>query len=273
MPYSLLQVAEAFVRTGELTDALEILHQQLTAVPDDDEARRLRAAVRLRLAGDEHLRAALNDLDALAAPAADDYVQRSIICQRLNDLPAALAAMQPAHRQQPDDDRITARLLDLLLLTGDRRAAYDLLTALPASWRWLERAGDLARDDNNHAAAVNAYTAALEHLDERMDTGGSAFAAALKTALLAKRAGARLAAGQPEQAEADYRLLEQRMPSDAAYPFCRGLARAQQGDIAGALVLCRAALARANDTLRAELWAALDTAAYAELREGLKLEM
>ncbi|MBZ0278924.1 MAG: tetratricopeptide repeat protein, partial [Anaerolineae bacterium] len=45
MGYSPMQLAEAFIKTGELTDALDALNQQLETVPQDDYARRLRSQV------------------------------------------------------------------------------------------------------------------------------------------------------------------------------------------------------------------------------------
>lgn len=271
MTYSLLQVAEVFVRTGELADALDILNQQLDLQPDDDIARRLRAAVLLRLAldGDDHFLAALEDLDALANPTGDDWVQRSIILQRLEDFPGALQSMAQAHTLKPDDDRVTARVLDLLLLNNKRAEARTLLDSLPAQWRWLERAGDLAAEDGDHAAAVNQYTAALDHLSSQMDTDSSGIGANLKVGLLAKRAASNLASDLLDEAEADYVLLETLMPTDAAFPFFCGLILARRGDIAGAVDMCRAALERAGDSLRTELLAALNDARYAELRQRL----
>lgn len=272
MPYSLLQVAEAFVRTGELTDALDMLNQQLNAQPDDDTARRLRAAVLLRLPldGDEHFLAALDDLDALAQPNGDDFVQRSIIRQRLADLPAALAAMIEAQALKPDDERVAARLLDLLLLNARRAEARRLLDALPPTWRWLERAGDLAAEDGDHMAAVKHFTAALDDLRRKIDTEANAIGVSLRIGLLAKRAAACLDSGALDKAEADYTLLETFMPDDAAFAFGRGLVLARRGDAAGGAALCQPALARANDTLRAELLAALDDPRYADLRRLMR---
>ncbi|MBI5671014.1 MAG: tetratricopeptide repeat protein [Chloroflexi bacterium] len=271
MTYSLLQVAEAFIRTGELADALDMLNQQLNADPGDDTARRLRAAVLLRLPldGDDHLLAALDDLDALAQPDADDYVQRSIICQRRNDWPGALRAMQQARVLKPGDERVAARLLELLLRSGQHDEARALLDTLPRTWRWLERAGDLAAEDGDPAGAAQAFTAALDHLRGQMDTDGNRIGANLKLGLLAKRAAANLAAGLLDAAEADYALLESLLPGDAAFTFGRGLVLARRGDSAGGAARCHAALAHANEALRVELWAALAAPEYADLRRLL----
>ena len=42
MGYSPLQLAQAFIKTGEIEDALDALNQHLEATPSDDETRRLR---------------------------------------------------------------------------------------------------------------------------------------------------------------------------------------------------------------------------------------
>lgn len=264
-----LQLAEAFVRAGELTDALEVLHRHIESSPGDDDARRLRAAVCLRLGDGDHLWAALADLDALTSADAGDEVQRSIILQRFGDLPGALAAMSRARALKPDDDRITARYLELLVQAGQRRAARDLLKTLPGTWRWLEAAGDLARDDGDFAGAVGHYTAALDQLDARMDTAGDAFAAGLRVALLSKRAAVYLAGGQSAPAEADYRLLESLVPSDLTFVFYRGLALALRGELDDACVICRAALKDAGAAMRATMLKALDDDRLANLRAAL----
>lgn len=264
-----LQLAEAFVRAGELADALEALHRHIESSPGDDDARRLRAAVCLRLGDGDHLWAALADLDALTSADAGDEVQRSIILQRLGDLPGALAAMTRARALKPDDDRITARYLELLVMAGRRRTARDLLKTLPQTWRWLETGGDLARADGDFAGAVRYYTAALDQLDARMDTAGDAFAAGLRVALLSKRAAVYLAGGQPVPAEADYRLLESLVPGDLTFVFYRGLALALRGEMDNACAICRAALQDAGAAMRAAMLEALADDRLANLRAAL----
>ncbi|NWG16244.1 MAG: tetratricopeptide repeat protein [Chloroflexi bacterium] len=264
-----LQLAEAFVRAGELADALDMLNQHIEANPGDEDARRLRAAVCLRLADGDHLWAALADLDVLTSENADDAVQRSIILQRLGDVPGALVAMSRARDLRSDDDRITARYLELLALAGQRTAARDLLTALPRSWRWLEMAGDLARDDGDFSGAVAHYTAALDEMGRRMDTAGDAFVAGLRVALLAKRAAVCLAGELPAQAELDYLLLEILAPGDLTFVFYRGLALALRGELDDACATCRAALKDAGAAMRAAMLEALADDRLASLRAAL----
>ncbi|MEO1163713.1 MAG: tetratricopeptide repeat protein, partial [Chloroflexota bacterium] len=49
MAYTPMQLAETFLKTGELEDALDALNQQLEAEPADEEARRLRVQVLMPL--------------------------------------------------------------------------------------------------------------------------------------------------------------------------------------------------------------------------------
>lgn len=187
MAYSAMQLAEAFISAGELVDALDALSGHLDANPGDDAARRLRAGVRLRLEDAAEHRAALADLDALRSLDADDYVQRSIVLQRIGDLGAANAAMEQARALKPDDDRILERYLTTLELSGQREAARKLVNTLPKTWRWQQIAGDLAREAGDLQAAAVHYTTALDQLEQKMDTVHDAFGANLKAVLVLKR--------------------------------------------------------------------------------------
>src|SRR5690242_19339862 len=79
MPYSPMELADAFIRAGELADALDALNQQLIDQPADDEARRLRAQVLMRIPGEEHVQAALGDLESIASPTQDDNLRRALL--------------------------------------------------------------------------------------------------------------------------------------------------------------------------------------------------
>ncbi len=186
MPYNPLQLAEAFIRTGELSDALEALQNHLDANSADDNARRLRVSVLRRLPDEKHYRAALDDLDQLSSQTADDWVQRSILLQGLADWAGANAAMEQARILSPDDERITERYVLTLEKCGKPVEARALLDTLPRTWRWLQIAADLAQRMGDEDAALKAYTAALAHLEAKLDTS-SAFAANLKEVLILKR--------------------------------------------------------------------------------------
>jgi hypothetical protein len=188
MPYDALQLAEAFIQAGELPDALDALNAHLATQADDADALRLRAALRLRLRTVDDLRAGLADLEALQEPTADDHIQRSIILGELAEWPAARDAAMAARALRPADERIAERYLLTLGRCGEYAAARTLLESLPRTWRWLEWAGDLARDAGDPLAAQH-YTAALAHLETRMDTANDPLAANLKAVITLKLAG------------------------------------------------------------------------------------
>ncbi|MBC8171551.1 MAG: hypothetical protein H7X77_07750, partial [Anaerolineae bacterium] len=144
MPYTPLELANAFIQTGELTDALDALNQQLAASPEDDASRRLRVETLLRFKGDEHLQAALADLDQLATLTIDDLVKRSLIHQKRGDLDAASQSMILALQHEPTSERLIERQVHLLQSRGDYAAALKLLEVVPLTWRWQQWRGDLA---------------------------------------------------------------------------------------------------------------------------------
>ena len=93
------------IRTGELADALDALNPHLEANPSDATALRLRAAVLMRLPGEDYARAALADIDKLDAKTADDYVQQSIIMQMgLGDWSQAVKSTEQAYQLAPNDE-------------------------------------------------------------------------------------------------------------------------------------------------------------------------
>ena len=115
MPYSPMELAEVFIKTGEVSAALDAFNQQLTDMPDDTRARRMRAAVLLRLGDTEQLQQSIQDLDAVEQPTTEDHLQRSIIYERLGDRFNAIQALQSARNTAPDDERLIERHVELLI--------------------------------------------------------------------------------------------------------------------------------------------------------------
>lgn len=189
MPYSPMQLAEVFIQTGELSDAVEALNTQLEANPTDMVARRLRAAVRLRLGEQDDLQLALADLDELTDVGADDHVLRSIIQQRLGDWDQAHKAMETARTLKLADERIAERYALTLEHAQGTSAARSFVATQPQTWRWLQLAGDLARTAGDVTAADAHYAAALVHLESRMNTETDALGVNLKSVLVLKREG------------------------------------------------------------------------------------
>jgi tetratricopeptide (TPR) repeat protein len=224
-------MAEAFIRFGEFDDALHVLNSHLEAHPSDDEARRLRAGILMRLPPQESQQQALADLDALIAPGADDFVQRSVIGQQQGDWAAANAAMQQAYSLQPQDERIIERYTFTLENIGDEAQIAALLAQAPRTWRWLQLAGDHATRRADYSTAIEHYTAALHDLDTRMDTHANPISRALRGTLLSKRGNASLLMRQYPEAASDFRETAAIFPKDLSYALLQAMALSLSGEL------------------------------------------
>ncbi len=242
-PYSAMQLAEAFVRTGELADALEALNSHLAVQPHDKDALRLRASVMMRLPGEDYARAALADLDALGEKSADDYVQQSVIWQLgLSDWAQAVKATEQAHELALDDERITERLLMLYEQVGEIDKARRLIGELQESWRWLQLAGDLALRTNEAEAAIADYSRAIQLVSQVMDTDANLIARNIMGMIVASRASAYLQNRQFANAEGDYQAAAEAFPKDLSYSLMVGITLALQNKIDEAALLCKSVL-------------------------------
>ncbi len=253
MPYTPLQLAEAFIQTGELQDALDALDQQLAAKPQDDTALRLRAAVLLRLPGRNNLHAALMNIDQISQPTLQDKVQRSIILERDGDLYGALDIMRGTHQAEPEDERITERLLKLLIAGGAVDEALAIVRQQPRNWRWLQWEGDLLVLTEDDRMATARYGLALAQLQQEHDIERDRYLAPVMARLLLARAHAYRRLDELASAKEHYEQAAEIIPNDPAIPFNRGLMFALQGDLQTALELCRAALNDAPEALRSEM--------------------
>lgn len=265
MPYSPMQLAEAFIQTGELNDALDALNQQLDSNPRDDAARRLRIGVLLRLGDSGHLREGLADFDQLAQTGIDDQVQCSVILERLHNLEAALEAMMRARAMNPTDDRLTERTLHLLIAQGKTDAALELVRTQPRAWRWLQWEGDLLAMAGDDMMATARYGLALAQINERY-TADDRFITPIRARLLLTRGDAYRRLGDINQAEKHYIAAGKLIPTDPTILFNRGLLAVERGLLPEALELCQKGFNKASSALKAEMEAVLrGNAQYAEL--------
>lgn len=246
MTYPPMQLAHAYIRTGELADALAALNDQLAQHPDDAEARRLRAAVLLRVPGSDHLAKALADLEHLPAKTAADYMQLSVLAERLGDYPRATAAMRQAVTADPQDARLLERLLGLHMQQGDWPGALAIVRAQAADWRWRQWEGDIRLRMQEFAAAAAAYEQALALLAARTPEANPLLRA-MHTRMVLAQAYALRRCGQYAAAEQGYRAAQQAQPDDPTIAFNLGTLRALRGDLAGGVAACRAALAATHN--------------------------
>lgn len=287
MPYSNRELAEAFLKTGELIDALEALSRHLVDSPQDDEARRLRSDVLAHLPGEANLRAALQDLAAIQLPLSRDYIARSVLLEKLGEIDAAITAAAQGHAAFPEEDRLTERYLHLLRGQGQiapaREIAAGLVNRQPQDWRWAQWAGDLAADAGDDTTAVTFYDAALTTLQSRhaitIDAAplhsnpGQALTltiVGMAVRLLLARADALFRLNQLDRADADYQTAAALIPDDPMIPFNRGLIAARRGDLATAQSWCQTAYTQASPALRERMRAVLcDDATYATVAASL----
>jgi Flp pilus assembly protein TadD len=241
--YTPIELAEAFIRTGELADALDSLNPYLDANPNDAIALRLRASVLMRLPGENYARAALADIDKLDPKTADDYVQQSVIWQMgLANWTQAVNSTEQAHQLALNNDRITERLLMLYDQIGELDKARTLLATLPQTWRWLQLAGDLSQKAHDSNTAIDRYTEALLLVEHKLDTVNNPIARNILGMIVGSRAVAQLEAGRLEAAEFDYRATADMFPTDLSYSLMVGVSLALQDKIDEAVLLCRSVL-------------------------------
>jgi tetratricopeptide (TPR) repeat protein len=266
MPYTPLELATAFISTGELDDALDALNEHLAASPDDDEARRLRIDTLMRM--QDKLRLALADLDALTDATANDLARRSVVCEKLGDLDGAVSAVEAALTLSPHDERLLERCIHLLQAQGKYTEALRRLETVPQSWRWQQWRGDLAAQAGQFDQSTAAYTDALTLLDEHTQGMTLAWAASLRARLLLARAQVYRRREQIDAAEADYLEAGKLIPDDPMIGFQRGLIAAQRGNLDTAAAFCieayEAAVAPLKESMRHELESDVR---YAELVE------
>lgn len=248
-----IELANAFIHAGELDDARQALDAHLQSHPADDAARRLLIDVLMRLPVPvEDIRRQFDELSLLNAA---DFLRLSLVCERAGSHAEAYAALEAAAARQPDDAAIADRRISLLRQIGDFEQARALVAAQPRSWRWLQLAGELACEVQDYPAAIESFNVALDYAGQ-MFAPGDRWGDSVRLQLLLGRAGAALALGMLEQADADYTAAAV-YSDDPLIAFNRGLAAALGGNLTEALALCGAALADAPPALQAHMSAVL----------------
>jgi len=255
--YSPLELAQAFIRTGELTDALDALNDALRADPTHQEALRLRAEVHARGTDENATRAALADYAALESLTVEDSLRMAALHQRLGEQDAALSVLIQARTHFPDSQRIAEQLAEFYLRRGDTQAARDLIAHMPQTWRWLTLAAECESLAGQHESAASLLTRALTLLDSRTE-GDSPFLGGQRVRILCARGRAYRALARYTDARNDYDTAHALMPDDLLIVFNQGALLLLDGHDSGA-GLCRTAYQQANAELRAVMRADIDT--------------
>jgi tetratricopeptide (TPR) repeat protein len=258
MPYTPMQLAEAFLKTGEIQDALDALNQELSENAANEEARRLRIQVLISLAGQTNLELAIEDFAKLSSPSAEDYQRLSILHERLGDLSLAVEAIGKARDNASDDERLTERYLDLLLSQRDYQAALDLVRGQRANWRWIEREGDILALMGDDTTATARYGLVLSQLESFEGQIRPDYLQALKARVLLARAHAYRRLGQADIAQEHYQAAQSLVPKDPTIAFNLALLEALRGNKAAAIQQGQIALAAASPSLKTEMLNSLD---------------
>lgn len=245
-----LQIAEAHIQTNEFDEALRVLKDYLETKPQDDDARRLRIAVLMRMTDEALLRQALDEFDHLLRIQAGDYIHRSIVYERLDELDNAAQSLIQAHALNPGDGRLAERYLQLLADRGNVEEAKALVQRMPKTWQWLKWAAELEELVENSELAIENYDAALNDLDRQLDTINDPFARSIKAQTLLKRARVHWQLDHTAEADADYAAAAALGINDPMLTFYRGLVAAEHGEIDAALELCKEALTDAKPAER-----------------------
>ncbi|MGJ3240036.1 MAG: tetratricopeptide repeat protein [Anaerolineae bacterium] len=271
MPYSPMELVEAFLKTGELDDALDAIDQHLSDHPHDDDAHRLRVQIQMRRLDDSALAPLLDQLDQLSAPTARDYQTRSVILERSGHLSEACDAMREAHQLVPDNQRLSERLLDLLMQMQDYEEALALIHAQNRSWRWLEREGDVLVLMQDDLQATARYGLALAQLDNLKASMREDYLHALMARMMLARAHAYRRLGHTQVAREHYQASASILGNDASISFNLGLLAHIEGKHQEARAICQQALDDAPPALRASMREALETPPFADLKQQLRL--
>lgn len=268
MPYSPMELAEAFLKTGELADALDALNQQLTLHPQDTAARRLRVQVCVRLASAQDIEQALHDL-ALLDDTAEDWQTASIVQERAGNPDAALAAIQRARKLAPDDARLTERELMLRLSARHYDQALELVRQQPRTWRWLEREGDLLVLLGDDRMATARYGLVLAHLEQATEQIDAQVLHSLQARVLLARAAAYRRLQHYDQARSQYLAALDLVRTDPMIEFNLGLLDWREGHRDEALHRCRSAYQQAAEALQQEMLADIEADEFLLLRRAL----
>jgi tetratricopeptide (TPR) repeat protein len=258
--YNPITLADAFIQAGELDDALDALNQHLEANPSDDDARRVKIQVLMRMNSKECLEAAIENIDLLMNHTADDYLQQSVIFEKLGESAHSVAATLHAWILRPNDVNIWERNIRQIWNENDADEMEFFLARLPQkwqdSWRWLcwHAEAALLKEDFNKAA--KHFSEALIHLNTSTNVHDP-FVQNSKAQILLKRADAYHRLQSLPDAAADYAAAEQIIPNDPMIPFNRGLIALLQGDPQRGIELCQHAYISAPAALRDEMHKAL----------------
>jgi tetratricopeptide (TPR) repeat protein len=234
MAYSALQLANAFLQTGELADARQVLDDYLAGdvVSDPDYEMITRLWLDLLAHGDEaDQHRATSEYDRLLHFTPTDYIKRAMIHYRLGEINRARDILQMALAMYyPDDERLCESLLFIYKKMGDANAGLSLIKTLPKKWIWSRWGGDFALIARDFDLAIAYYTEAIGLLETRYAITGDSPAKIVSSPtmsdaegltimgvyaeLLLARAEAYHEAGRMDESKGDEARVKRLIPND-----------------------------------------------------------
>ncbi len=263
MPYTPMQLANSFIKTGEFTDALDALNAQLVQVPHDDEALRLRAQVLARM---DNPSQALIDITAVLAPTSDDQFVKSVLYERMSDMPNAIASLNV------NEPRHAERLVYLLGIQENWHRVLEVIKAQPPSWRWQQYEADTLVKMGRDNEALVCYEGVLQALAVvTLQSSQKGVFTAMTARILMAQAFIFLRLAQYDEVEARLQRASQYIPDDPAIGFNMGIIWVHRGDLAKAIAYAKEALLNASLDVKAHLLQSLhDDPRLSALRDALE---
>lgn len=269
--YAPMELAQAYLRTGELHYALEALDEQLAQHPHDDDARRLRGQLHARFGNPPRYADALTDYQAIQNKTAEDYVQLSIIHQHMNDVEKALAMMTRARQQDPHQERYAERVVHLYVSVGATAQALAVVRQQRQGWRWQQWEGDLCAQLGDFDQALTCYQHAIEGLHSVMQSiGKTPVLLAIEGRLCLRMADVLRRNGRLEESRTFLAQARRYLPPDATLNFLGGVLTFIGGDTEAGMNTCKKALHQMNEHLRRQMLNSLaEDPALTHLHESL----
>jgi tetratricopeptide (TPR) repeat protein len=247
MLYLVWELVDAFIQTGELTDALDVLNQHLNDNPHDAKALEMRGQINLRFG---NLEDAIVDFRAIHHPTPDQTIHHAVALKRLGMFGLGLDVLNDAlgmweGEQTADYHRLVDCFVDIAIAQGDDenlKRALDCLAKVtqPSVYVFIRQA-ELARLLGEYQVAIVYFSDGIDALSPQISPNH--YLAPMVSSWLCARAGCYQSLGDGASAIADYLLAEKLMPDDRSIVMNRAL-------LMGDVDLMRSTWANANEKER-----------------------
>lgn len=271
--YTPLELAEAFIKTGEIDDAREALDAHLDENPDDQDVMRMRAEVLMRFNDAQVWQLALTDFEHIHELTAPDILRYSVLLEKLAQSEQAKVVLRQGVERFPDDVRLLERYIHFLQQCGDYAEALQILAQQSPNWRWSQWQADILREQGNYAEAVSTYSETLAQLEAHITGMDRHWAESLQARLLLARVHCALQLGDDKSAEADVKVVKSLVSDEPMLDFYQGLIHHKRGKHQDALMTIQNAFAQASDAIKAQMWQELSAhdTLYQQVKQAINI--